>query len=47
MPGTTYGFSNSGRIDNILFKEWFLKHFYAMPDQVAVALVNERAQLSL
>ena len=35
VPGTTYGLSNSGWMDNILFKECFLKHFYAMPDQVA------------
>ena len=27
VPGTTYGLSNSGWMDNILFKEWFLKHF--------------------
>ena len=27
VPGTTYGLSNSGWMDNIFFKEWFLKHF--------------------
>ena len=27
VPGTTYGLSNSGWMDKILFKEWFLKHF--------------------
>ena len=32
--GTTYGLSDSGWMDNILFREWFLKHFYAMLDQV-------------
>ena len=27
VPGTTYGLSESGWMDNILFKEWFIKHF--------------------
>ena len=27
VPGTTYGLSDIGWMDNILFKEWFLKHF--------------------
>ena len=27
VPGTTYGLNDSGWMDNILFKEWFLKHF--------------------
>ena len=32
VPGTTYGLSDSGWMDNILFKEWFLKYFYATLD---------------
>ena len=27
VPGTTYGLSDSGWMDNVLFKDWFLKHF--------------------
>ena len=27
VPGTTYGLSESGWMDNILFKDWFIKHF--------------------
>jgi len=27
VPGTTYGLSDNGWIDTILFKEWFFRHF--------------------
>jgi len=27
VPGTTYGWSDSGWMDMELFKQWFLKHF--------------------
>jgi len=27
VPGTTYGLSDSGWMDMVLFKEWLLKHF--------------------
>ena len=34
VPGTTCGLSESRRMDNILFKDWFIKHFCPMLDQV-------------